>query len=158
MYAEFHDERADQMRALAKSVGSPTERFAAKSDSLAKAGPIVSQFFSQPEVNLQPLSTDKLVDSMAGSEDARRARFKAMLMSMYPTNSRMWVLEPPTAAGASVGSTGSSKARGAALLESAAAALQRLEAAKALKLAVDGGSGGLYAEAFENARRVQATW
>ena len=106
----------------------------------------------QPEVNLQRLSTDKLLDEMAGGENARRARFRANLMAMYPTNSLMWSIEPPSAAG------GASAVASSPSLKALGAALERNAAAKALKAAVDGGGGDLYQRALENARRVQATW
>jgi len=157
MFAEFHDERADQMRALAKNISSPTERFAAKSDSLAKAGFISRQFFPQEELFVQPLNTDKLLDTMGGGEDAKRARFRAALMSQFPGNSLMWAIPMPEASESPAGGAGRLQTAGKAL----GAALERNAAVKAaLKAATAPNSE--YAEAVrvatERALAAQRAW
>ncbi len=156
MYAEFKDVVADQMRDLAKGISSPTERFAARSDSLAKAGPIVSQFFPQKEMNVEPLSTEELVTSMAGADNARRARFREAMRQQHPANPGMWDVPPPTPpertfmggmswapekakSGGALSKSAQVEAEAKGRLARLGNAIVRLEAAKTLKDGIDQG-------------------
>ncbi len=142
MHETFDDKNATLMRSLAKTIKAEIPH--------ASEHSISSQFFGQPEINIQSLDTTTLLDAMGGGEDGKRARFKEAIRAQYPTRPEMWNIEPPTAAGAAAASSPSLKALGAAL--------ERNRAAKALKAAVDGGGGDLYAKALANARLAQASW
>jgi len=98
MYPTFKDENAEKMRDLAKSISEPTERFASTGSDLSKAGPIASQFFQQPEVNIQHLSDEELIESMAGAENAAIWRFRLQMKAAYPGNPEMWNVPPPVPA------------------------------------------------------------
>ncbi|HLM81071.1 MAG TPA: hypothetical protein VK302_10605 [Terriglobales bacterium] len=147
MHETFDDKNATLMRSLAKTIKAEIPH--------ASEHSISSQFFGQPEINIQSLDTTTLLDAMGGGADGKRARFKEAMRAQYPTRPEMWNVPMPEAAESPAGGKSDRfRSAGKALAD----ALERNRAAKALKAAVDGGSGGLYAEAFANARRVQATW
>lgn len=95
MFKGFRDENAEKMRELAKGILPATERFAGRSDSLAKAGPIVQQFFDQPETNIQTLNTPKLLDAMPGSHHGLVDRFRERMKELYPTIPELWDVPAP---------------------------------------------------------------
>lgn len=67
--------------------------------SLDKAAhPITSQFFSQPEVSVQHLTTEQLITSLAGEGDGRlNTAFRDGLRALYPTYPGMWDIPKPSA-------------------------------------------------------------
>jgi hypothetical protein len=155
MYKEIRDENAEKMRDLAKTIRPTTETsyHAAEatmpSDSLAKAGPLVSQFFDLPEVSVQDLDTNALITTLGGGDDARAARFREKMKALYPGFPSLWDMKIPTApmvgnmasrtVDASDASTGGQHWPSAGAGKALAVALQRNEAAKALKKAASGG-------------------
>ena len=91
MFKTFKDTNADLMRKLASEIPAPVERF------VTKAAPIdASGFFTQPEVNIQNLSTEELISGLAGAEDAADARFRRQMMDLYPSIPSMWSVPRPT--------------------------------------------------------------
>ncbi len=147
MYKEIRDENAEKMRDVAKTI-KPTERFQnSGGDGLEKAGAIASQFFAQPEISVQHLSTEELVQSLAGEGDGRRnLAFREGLKALYPGFPELWNTPRPT-----VGNMASrpldymDTGRGGypEPAKALAVAIQRNAAAKALSKAVKetGGDG-----------------
>jgi|GEM_PF-4513719 len=97
MFKTFKDENAELMRKLSTEIADPTERFASAGSDLAKTGPISSQFFPQPEVNVELLDTETLLDTMPGGQHGLIDRFREQMKALYPTMPWLWNLPRPMA-------------------------------------------------------------
>jgi hypothetical protein len=150
MFKEFHDENAEKMRGLAKTIRPTTDTSYHEAEAklpshpVSKAGPLIKQFFDQPEVSVRNVSTEQLVASLAGAGVLNTA-FRDGMKALYPTIPEMWDVPPPKAGNMASRPLDYMDAGRGGYPEPAkglAVVLQRNAAAKALSKAVKDGTGG----------------
>jgi hypothetical protein len=148
MYKEVHDDNSDRMRALAKTIkGTTSTRYHVTDMSMprhpaSKAGLFLKNFFPQREMNVAALSTEDLINDLAGGQPGTGvARFKDTLQALYPGFPELWDMKPPMAGNMVMRPVdpGDTNWPSESVAGKAASALARNQAAKSLQKAVASG-------------------
>jgi hypothetical protein len=102
MYKVIEDTNAQKMRDVARTIkptGATGYHIAERSmpcTPAQKAGPFLKNFFPQKEVSVAELSTEDLINDLAGGHSGSGvARFKENLQALYPSFPELWSMKPP---------------------------------------------------------------